>query len=222
MNQRHFWRENVACVASVSNRVIARKLERERKKKVERGRGRGEEFPSFPSPSPVIPFFFCSRPNFLDELARKRLLRMLGKCDSRRYSFRGFSENVAVTETSYQILEVRNIGGVVRKRLKRFHSFSLLFITGKVNEKIDFMVDARKAGRGRLTGKLTGVKYHTDVEVIDLKDGTYACHYLVPQPGAYVLSLMWNGQHIPNSPYKVTIKEPQVMKASSCLVEGKK
>ena len=32
----------LACVASVSNRVIARKLERE-KKKVGRGRGRGEE-----------------------------------------------------------------------------------------------------------------------------------------------------------------------------------
>lgn len=91
---------------------------------------------------------------------------------------------------------------------------------GKVNEKIDFKVDARNAGRGKLTGKLTGVKYHTDVEVRDLKDGTYACHYLVPQPGAYVLSLMWNGQHIPDSPYKVTIKEAQVMKASSCLVEG--
>ena len=100
--------------------------------------------------------------------------------------------------------------------------FSLLFLTGKVNEKIDFKVDARNAGRGKLTGKLTGVKYHTDVEVRDLKDGTYACHYLVPQPGAYVLSLMWNGQHIPDSPYKVTIKEAQVMKASSCLVEGRK
>ena len=43
----------LACVASVSNRVIARKLEREQKKKVEGGVG-GE---SFPSPSPVIPFF---------------------------------------------------------------------------------------------------------------------------------------------------------------------
>ena len=42
----------LACVASVSSRVIARKLEREQKK---------------------IPFFF-SRPNFLDELAQKRLL----------------------------------------------------------------------------------------------------------------------------------------------------
>ena len=35
----------------------------------------GEAFPSLPSPSPVIPFF--SRPNVLDELARKRLLRRL-------------------------------------------------------------------------------------------------------------------------------------------------
>ncbi|RMX60911.1 hypothetical protein pdam_00003464 [Pocillopora damicornis] len=91
---------------------------------------------------------------------------------------------------------------------------------GMVNEKIDFMVDARTAGRGKLTGKLTGVKYHTDVEVIDLKDGRYACHYLVPQAGAYVLSLMWNGQHIPNSPYKVTIREAQAMSAKSCFVEG--
>ena len=34
---------NLACVASVSNRVIARKLEREQKRKGGRGRGRGEE-----------------------------------------------------------------------------------------------------------------------------------------------------------------------------------
>ena len=33
----------LACVASVSNRVIVRKLEREQKKKGGRGRGRGEE-----------------------------------------------------------------------------------------------------------------------------------------------------------------------------------
>lgn len=84
------------------------------------------------------------------------------------------------------------------------------------------MVDARNAGRGKLTGKLKGVKYHTDVEVTDLKDGRYRCHYLVPQAGAYVLSLMWNGQHIPESPYKVTIRDAQVMKASSCFVEGER
>ena len=50
-----------------------------KKKNGERGRRRGEEETTFPSssPSPVIPFFFCSRPNVLDELARKRLLHRL-------------------------------------------------------------------------------------------------------------------------------------------------
>ena len=47
----------LACVASVSNRVFARKLESQKKKK-ERGN-------------------HCSLLNFLDELARKRLLRRL-------------------------------------------------------------------------------------------------------------------------------------------------
>ena len=36
----------------------------------------GQALPSFPSPSPVIPFF-CSRLNVPDELALKRLLRRL-------------------------------------------------------------------------------------------------------------------------------------------------
>ena len=70
----------VACVGSVSNRVIARKLERSKKKNVKGGGGgekRKRKLPSFPSPSYVIPFFFCSRPNFLHGVARKRLLRRI-------------------------------------------------------------------------------------------------------------------------------------------------
>ena len=43
----------LACVASVSNRVIARKLERKQKKG--------------PLPLPRHSFFFCSCPSFLDE-----------------------------------------------------------------------------------------------------------------------------------------------------------
>ena len=38
----------------------------------------GQAFLSSPSPSPIIPFFFALVPIFLDELARKRLLRRLG------------------------------------------------------------------------------------------------------------------------------------------------
>ena len=40
----------------------------------------GQAVPSFPSPSPVIPFFALV-PTFLDELARKRLLRRLHQKD---------------------------------------------------------------------------------------------------------------------------------------------
>ena len=48
-----------------------------KKKKGGRGRRRGEEeVPSFPFPSPVIPFFALV-PTFLDELAQKRLLHRL-------------------------------------------------------------------------------------------------------------------------------------------------
>ena len=68
----------LACVASASNRVIARKLERERKK-LESGRRaekRKQRFLLSPPPPPSF-LFFCSRPNFLDELAWKRLLRRL-------------------------------------------------------------------------------------------------------------------------------------------------
>ena len=52
----------LACVASVSNRVTERELEREH------------------LPLPRHSLFFCSRPNFLDELAMKRLLRRLFVC----------------------------------------------------------------------------------------------------------------------------------------------
>ena len=75
----------LACVASVSNRVTARKLEREQKKKKVEGGGGGEKRkPSFLHSPPAPPsfLFFCSRPNFLDELARTRLLRRLTICKS--------------------------------------------------------------------------------------------------------------------------------------------
>ena len=58
----------LACVASVSNRVIARKLERKQKKRLkgegERRRGRGS---FIPLPLPRHLFFFCPCASFLDE-----------------------------------------------------------------------------------------------------------------------------------------------------------
>ena len=70
----------IACVASVSNRVIARTLERKQKK-----------VPSFPSPSPVINFFLLlSCPSFLDEPREETLATQANPltetCDYRHVS----------------------------------------------------------------------------------------------------------------------------------------
>ena len=94
----------LACVASISNRVIARKLEWEQKK-MEGGRGgegrRGNaclQTPRFRKTPldiswfgsfvywqlvKIEAFFFGSRPNFLNELVRKRLLCRLEVCSGR-------------------------------------------------------------------------------------------------------------------------------------------
>ena len=51
----------LACLASVSNRVIARKLERKRKIKRCKREGEGRRGSFFPLPLPRHSFFFCSR-----------------------------------------------------------------------------------------------------------------------------------------------------------------
>ena len=62
----------LACVASVSDRVIGQKLEQENTK-LEEGEVEGEGFPFLPFLS-LFFNFFSSRSNFLDELAQKRKL----------------------------------------------------------------------------------------------------------------------------------------------------
>ena len=65
----------LACLATVSSRVIVPKLERVLKKGKIEGGGEGEE----KSPPPTSTFIqpFCSRPSVLHEVTQKRLLRRL-------------------------------------------------------------------------------------------------------------------------------------------------
>ena len=86
----------LACVATVSNRVMARKLERERKNwnKVEVGEEgekrtffkivefAGKRFLISPPCPPSFLYIFAVVPTFLGELARKRLLRRLSSAVS--------------------------------------------------------------------------------------------------------------------------------------------
>ena len=62
---------HLACVASVSNRVIARKLERKQKKKKRVQSSYCAKVRA--DPLPRHSFFFCSRPSFLDEPRKETL-----------------------------------------------------------------------------------------------------------------------------------------------------
>ena len=72
--------ETLACIASVSNRASAQKLEREQKKD-RRGRERGEEEMFLLSPPPPPPpslfFFFAVVPTFLTNSRGNALQRRL-------------------------------------------------------------------------------------------------------------------------------------------------
>ena len=76
----------LACLASVSNRVIARKLERKRKIKRCKREGEGRRGSFFPLPLPRHSFFFAL---VLDELARKRCYAGYSSAVHRRYQSAG-------------------------------------------------------------------------------------------------------------------------------------
>uniref|UniRef100_A0A8C7QVN7 Calponin-homology (CH) domain-containing protein n=1 Tax=Oncorhynchus mykiss TaxID=8022 RepID=A0A8C7QVN7_ONCMY len=82
-------------------------------------------------------------------------------------------------------------------------------------QKTIVSVDAKAAGKGKVTCSVTtpaGVELDMDVQ--ENRDGTYDIYYTAPEPGKYVITIRFGGQHIPKSPFHVTVstatKEPVV------------
>lgn len=46
-----------------------------------------------------------------------------------------------------------------------------------------------------------------DVDVVENEDGTFDIFYTAPQPGEYVICVRFGGEHIPNSPFQVTVSD---------------
>lgn len=49
-----------------------------------------------------------------------------------------------------------------------------------------------------------------DVDVVENEDGTFDIFYTAPQPGEYVICVRFGGEHIPNSPFQVTVSDGDV------------
>ena len=46
-----------------------------------------------------------------------------------------------------------------------------------------------------------------DVDVVENEDGTFDIFYTAPQPGEYIICVRFGGEHIPNSPFQVTVSD---------------
>uniref|UniRef100_A0A4W4DWE1 Calponin-homology (CH) domain-containing protein n=1 Tax=Electrophorus electricus TaxID=8005 RepID=A0A4W4DWE1_ELEEL len=88
---------------------------------------------------------------------------------------------------------------------------SCLFVSSlgptiQTSEETLVSVDAKAAGKGKVTCKvLTPDGTELDVDVRENVDGTFDIYYTAPEPGKYIITIRFGGQHIPNSPFHIQV-----------------
>ncbi|XP_064198586.1 filamin-C isoform X3 [Anguilla rostrata] len=84
--------------------------------------------------------------------------------------------------------------------------------TIQIGEETVITVDAKAAGKGKVTCKVsTPDGGELDVDVVENSDGTFDIYYTAPKPGKYVITIRFGGEHIPNSPFHVVATEEPVV-----------
>ncbi|XP_071242155.1 filamin-C-like isoform X9 [Salvelinus alpinus] len=83
--------------------------------------------------------------------------------------------------------------------------------TIQIGEETVITVDAKAAGKGKVTCKVsTPDGAELDVDVVENSDGTFDIYYTAPEPGKYVITIRFGGEHIPNSPFHIVATEEPV------------
>nr|XP_033814124.1 filamin-C isoform X2 [Geotrypetes seraphini] len=86
--------------------------------------------------------------------------------------------------------------------------------TIQIGQETVITVDAKAAGKGKVTCKVsTPDGAELDVDVVENHDGTFDIYYTAPEPGKYVITIRFGGEHIPNSPFHVMATEEPIMPA---------
>lgn len=86
--------------------------------------------------------------------------------------------------------------------------------TIQIGEETVITVDAKAAGKGKVTCKVsTPDGAELDVDVVENADGTFDIYYTAPEPGKYVITIRFGGENIPNSPFHVVVSTHEPMDA---------
>jgi filamin len=76
---------------------------------------------------------------------------------------------------------------------------------GTVSKSADFIIDTRGAGNGALNLTVEG-PCEASIECKDNQDGTCHVSYLPTMAGNYIINILFDNVHIPNSPFHVIVK----------------
>jgi filamin len=80
-------------------------------------------------------------------------------------------------------------------------------IKGEVNQPCDFNIYTREAGAGALSIAVEGPA-KAEIDFHDRKDGTCGVSFVCSEPGEYEVSVKFNDEHIPDSPFRAHITQP--------------
>lgn len=75
---------------------------------------------------------------------------------------------------------------------------------GEIDQPCDFNIYTREAGAGGLSIAVEGPS-KAELDFDDRKDGSCGVTYKVSEPGEYLVSIKFNDEHIPDSPFKVDV-----------------
>ena len=74
-----------------------------------------------------------------------------------------------------------------------------------LGERMKTFIDTKKAGPGELTALCTGPQKVASCELLDRGDGTFILYIKPQEAGRHFLTINYNGQHIPKSPFSFKV-----------------
>lgn len=90
---------------------------------------------------------------------------------------------------------------------------------GTVDKDADFVIDTRGAGNGALNLTVEG-PCEARIDCKDNQDGTCHVSYLPTMPGNYMINILYQGVHIPGSPFQAVVKSDLDIRGVKCYGPG--
>jgi filamin len=99
------------------------------------------------------------------------------------------------------------VGPITGGGAHKVRAAGLGLVKGEVSSPCDFNIYTREAGAGTLAIAVEGPA-KAEIDFRDRKDGTCGVTYACTEPGEYQISIKFNDEHIPESPFTAYVSPP--------------